>query len=103
MGDSSVLPGYTVSATASAFGDRVLVSVKVEARQESGEPEPVRIRIGYAGGRPLVELNDFLPVEDRAEQIFRGSLPLDTGSSEVNVTLLTESGAGSLTAKIREE
>ncbi len=103
MGDSSLLPGYTVSARASAFGDRVLVSVTVEALEEREGPEAVRIRIGYPDGRALIELNDFLPADKKAEQIYRGSLPFDAGNSEVKITLLTGSNAGSLTTKIREE
>ena len=103
MGDNTVLPGYTVSANASAFGDRVLVSVKVQSREEKSTAEAVRIRIGYPESNNRVELNDYLPAEKRVEQIYRGSLPGDASQDEVRITFYSRSAMGSITTNIKEE
>ncbi len=103
LGDNTVLPNYTVSAGATAFGERVLVSVKIQAREDRDVAEAVRIRIGYPGSGDRVELNDFLPAEKGNEEIYRGSLLGDASEQEVRITLYTQSAMGSINTRIKEE
>jgi len=101
MGDNTILPGYTISAEASVSGDRVLVIIKVKARDDSETAEQVRIRIGYPEGRDRIELNDFLPTEDNSEQIYRGSLRHDQTQTQVRIAFFAGTSAGTMTAKIK--
>jgi len=103
MGDNSIIPGYTISVKATAFGERVFVSVKIQARKDSAAAEAVRIRIGYPGSGDRVELNDFLPAVRKTEQIYRGSLSFDSSREEVRITVYSGTEMGSMTARIKEE
>lgn len=103
LGDNTVLPDYTVSTRAFLFGERVLVSVTIQAREDRDTAEAVRIRIGYPESSDRVELNGFLPTKKGTEEIYRGSLPGKASEQEVRITLYTKSSAGSINTRIRDE
>ncbi len=103
MGDNTVIPGYTVSASATVFGDRVLVSAKVTAREDSEQSKSVRVRIGYTEGGYRIELDDFLPAAQGVEEIYRGSLIRDSSQKQVKIEFYTDDASGSMTARIKAE
>jgi hypothetical protein len=103
MGDNTVLPGYTVTAKASVFGERVLVSATVKARDAKEEAVLVRVRISYPEGGGRIELDDFLPAEDGAQQIYRGSLARDETQTQVEIDFFTDAARGSITTRIKDE
>ncbi len=103
MGDNTILPGYAISAKAAVFGDRVLVSTSVKAREEKKEPASVRVHISYPDGGGRIELDDFLPAEDGEKQIYRASLDRDPAQTHVKVDFYSETGVGSITARIKDE
>lgn len=102
-GDGNILQGYAVSAGAITFGDNVLVSVKVKAREDRVEAQPVRIRIGYPAGGTRIELSGFLPEAGGVEEIYRGSLPLSPEQTQIRIDLFADETTGSMTVRIREE
>lgn len=103
IGGRNVLPGYNISASAFAFEDRVLVGIKVKARENSEDAEAVRIRIAYPEGGGRIELHDFLPARSGVEEIYRGSLIHDSGQTRVRIDLFTDGHAGSMSTRIKEE
>ena len=103
MGDNTVLPGYTVTAKASVFGERVLVSTTVKARDEKEEAASVRLRISYPVGGGRIELDDFLPAEDGSQQIYRGSLGRDQTQTQIKIDFFTDVAMGSITVRIKDE
>ena len=103
MGDNTILPGYTITAKAAVFAERVLVSSTVKARDEKEAAASVRVRISYPDGTGRIELDDFLPVEDGARQIYHGSLGRDPAQTQVKIDFFTNAAIGSMTARIKDE
>jgi hypothetical protein len=102
-GNTNVIPGYAVNADAIEFGDRVLVSVKVKARETPVEIGVVRIRLRYPEGGERVEINEYLPGEKNVEETYRGALPYDGEQTRIVIDFITGDSRGSLTEKIRRE
>jgi hypothetical protein len=103
MGDNTILPGYTISAKAAMFGDRVLVSTTVEAREDSEVEPSLRVRFSYPDGKGRVEVIDFLPATKGEKQIYRGALVGDPNQNKVYIELISGEKSGSLEARIKGE
>jgi hypothetical protein len=103
MGDNTILPGYTISAKAATFGDRVLVSATVKARETAEGESPIRVRFSYPDGGTRVEVDDFLPTEKGEKRIYRGALIHDPGREEVRIEFFSPDAMGSLNTRIKEE
>ena len=103
MGDATIIRGYSISAKASVFDDRVLVSIKIRAKKDFEIAEQLRIRISYPEGNERVEVGDFLPERAGKEQIYRGALPHDAGQRKVVIVFFAGANRGSMTATIRAE
>lgn len=103
MGDATLIRGYSVTARAMLFDDRVLVSVKISSREDTEVPEAIRIRFGYPAGDERVEISDFLPEGKKEERIYRGALERDARYSKVVIDFVTDDERASMTANIRAE
>ena len=102
-GNAGAIPGYSASAQASQFDDRVLVSVKMVAREEHDTAEMLRIRIRYPEGSEVVEVSGYLPTEKGSEAIFRGALAYDAAQSRLVLDLSSGGSRGSLKERVRPE
>jgi hypothetical protein len=102
-GNARVIPGYSATAKASQFDDRVLVSIRVVAREDHDEAQTVRIRLSYPEGSERVEVSGYLPTEKGSEVVFRGALPYDADQSRLIIDLFANGSQGSLKERIRRE
>jgi hypothetical protein len=102
-GDTTILPGFSITARAVAFEDRVLVSIKAAARRDHDEEARLRIRMGYPEASRWIEIDGFLPSTDGDEQVYRGALDLVPAEGKITIYFYSNSEQGSMTAKIKEE
>ncbi len=102
-GNTRAVRGYTVTAKASQFDDRVLVSIKIVAKEDREVTERVRIRISYPEGNERIEISDFLPSEKGGEGILRGALSFDKNQSRLNIDFFVNGARGSIKTRIRKE
>ena len=102
-GDTAVLPGYTISAQATEYGNQVLISIKAEKRKDPGEETHVRIALSYPEEPDRVELDGFLPSKIGEETFFRGVLPVSRTARRVRIEMFTEDASGTILSKIRSE
>ncbi|MAG13876.1 MAG: hypothetical protein CMN78_04710 [Spirochaetales bacterium] len=103
-GDTTILPGFAISAQATEYGNLILVSVKTKNEQdETTDSRHVRIVLGFPEGTERVELDGFLPDTSGVEAIFRGSLPAGTNNRRVRIDVYSGEYSGTLHARIKGE
>ena len=102
-GDTSLVPGYTVTARAVAFEERVLVSVKVVARTDDANDERLRMQIAYKESPTRVEIDGYLPNGRGAEQVYRGALDLKPSEDKIVIRFFTADTQNSTSVKIKKE
>ena len=102
-GDTSVIPGYSVSARAIEYGNRVLVSVTAEKRNDDKAENHARIILSFPDSAERVEISGFLPEKRGDELVFRGALPSIPGKHQVLIELFAGQVSGSILSRIRNE
>ncbi len=103
QGDTTIIPGFSITARAVAFDDRVLVSIKAVAKRDHEEEVQVRIRLGYEEIARWIEVDGFLPAAKGEEQVYRSALDIEPTERKIVVYFYSQDNEGSMSTRVTRE
>lgn len=96
------IPGYSISARAATFDDRLLINTTFTAvRDSENEPSGVRVVLSH-GNVSRQELMDVLPGKEGEQRVVRGTLPIKSSEKKVLIEIFSGEHTAKLDIKIEE-